>query len=222
LLSVLPTVPAPIPVSFAISEAVFGPDLSDRRIFALFAPRGARALFPLDAVVRLRAGARLLALAGARRLRLALAALDCEERGAAVRERLAVLVDRFRVVDALDVRRVVERLLGLRVAFEGRIALGKRFSISSASERSSLTVLRAARLALLLASSLSSLIVLATCLRSPALRKRSNRSLSFLAMAFSSPQKLGSDRGAATLSSGGHGRATLRPRNTLVWGSKPR
>jgi hypothetical protein len=216
LLSVLPTVPAPIPVSFAISEAVFGPDPSDRRIFALFAPRGARALFGLDAVARLRAVAGLLALAGALRLRLALAALDCDVRGVADRERLAVLVDRLRVVAALDVRRVVERPLDLRVALAGLTELGKRFSTSSASERSSLIVPRAARAALLLASSLSPLSVLATCLRSPALRKRSNRSLSFLAMAFSSPQNWAADRGAATLSSGGDGRATLRPRNTLV------
>jgi hypothetical protein len=230
LLSVLPTVPAPIPVSFAISEAVFGPDLSDRRIFALFAPRGARAPFAVEAVAGLRAGALLGALAGARRLRLAVAALDREPRGVAVRERLAVPLDRFLVVEApdvrrvveplLDVRRVVAPLLDLRVALAGRTELGKRFSISSAIERSSLIVPRAARVALLLASPLSSLSVLATCLRSPASRKRSNRSLSFFAIAFSSPQNWAADRGAATLSSDGDGRATLRPRNTLVWISK--
>jgi hypothetical protein len=196
LLSVLPTVPAPIPVSFAISEAVFGPDRSDRRIFALFAPRGARAAFAVDALVGLRAGALLLALAGARRGRLAVAALDRDARRVAVRDRLAVLLDGFLEVGALearrvpaallDARRVVVPLLDLRLALAGRTELGNRFSISSASERSSPIVARAARVAFLLASPLSSLRVSATCLRSPASRKRSNKSLSFWAIAFSS------------------------------------
>jgi hypothetical protein len=220
LLSVLPTVPAPIPVSFAISDAVFGPDRSDRRIFALFAPRGARAPFAAVALVGLRAGALLLALAGARRLRLAVAALDRGARGVAVRDGLAVLLAGFLVLDALearrgrarllDARRVVVPLLDLRLALAARTELGKRFSISSASERSSPIVPRAALVAFLLASPLSSLSVLATCLRSPASRKRSNKSLSFWAIAFSS--KLGClIWRAATLSSGEDRCATLRP-----------
>ena len=48
------------------------------------------------------------------------------------------------------------------------------------------TALRAARTACLLAPSPIPLSVLATCLRTPAWRRRSNRSLSFLAIVFSS------------------------------------
>jgi hypothetical protein len=225
LLSVLPTVPAPIPVSFAISEAVFGPERSDWRIFALFAPRGARAPAAVDALAGLRAGALLLALAGARRVRLAVAALDREVRGVAVRDRLAVLLDGFLEVAALEARRVPVPLLDgrrvvvppldLRLALAGRTERGKRFSISSASERSSPIVPRAARVAFLLASPLSSLRVLATCLRSPASRKRSNKSLSCWAIVFSSKWAVRSDERqpyrAARIG------VQLCARYTLVW-----
>jgi len=181
-------VPVAIPVRPAIWDAVWGPALSDSRILALFCPRGAGAALLL------------VAAAGFALVDAADLGLDARLLGAAARalrevvRGVRVAVRGVRVARAGEVRRLVagERVLAGRAvslaAAAPRVAVGSRPSISSASARNSLTALRPARSALLLAPSPISLRVFATCLRTPTRRRRSNRSLSFLAIV--SPRKL--------------------------------
>jgi hypothetical protein len=150
LLSVEPTVPVPIPVSLAITEAVLGPVLSDARILALFAPRGARAGLAVvaapdlepDAAAGFRADvvarapdAGALADLRVRVAGVAVVARDREARGCAADGRAA-----------REVVLVAERRLVRRVAFAvlADFPPGIRRSSSSATARNSLTALCAA------------------------------------------------------------------------------
>ena len=63
-MSVVLTVPGPMPVCLEISDAVFGPSLSASRILALFCPRGVRVAARLGSLAAPGAAA-LLRLAAA-------------------------------------------------------------------------------------------------------------------------------------------------------------
>ena len=73
-------------------------------------------------------------------------------------------------------------VLLVALASDAGAVAGSHRSISSASARSSFTTARAARWAFLLALWLTSLSAVAACLRRPTCRRRSNSSVSFLAM----------------------------------------
>jgi hypothetical protein len=70
LLSDALMVPALMPVSVAISEAVLGPPLSAARIFFLFSPRGARAVVLVAGELSFGAGAVVGCVTGRWRRRL--------------------------------------------------------------------------------------------------------------------------------------------------------